>query len=182
MAGGGAGQSLGNSQTSRNLTYKDQQIIDHKNKTTVITILENRDRKLVCRHYLSWYAERKYLECYVECENISDDEIMLESLSSISLGDLSPFCDGDPVGQLILHRFRSNWSGEARMMAEPLNELHLGNTWIPANANGIRYGHVGSWPCCDYFPVFRDRRFPRWCSVGRTALASGFLANRSGSL
>ncbi len=151
-ASGGAGSWLGNSESTKSLIFDDQYFNKEVSENVVITTFYCKHKRLKCNHYLSWYDESKYFKSYVTCENISGKDILLEQISSFSIGDLSPFCEHDACGRLIQHSFKSNWSAEARMVSERLDRMHFSGTWIPALATGTRFGHTGSWPTCDYFP------------------------------
>lgn len=59
--------------------------------------------------------DRRYeaLETDVLVENHSQGELVLEMLSSFTLGAVTPFEKEAQTGQLVLHRMRSTWSAEA---------------------------------------------------------------------
>jgi alpha-galactosidase len=150
--GGGQVRSVGNSETTMNLRYVNQDVFRQGLEITVVTEFENTKTSMLCRHYLSWTEGSSYLIARSEVENTSDKDIVLENLSSFTLTDLSPFCESDAADSLALHRFRSNWSGEARHYREELDQMHISNVWTTACCRGRRFGQVGSWPTCDFFP------------------------------
>ncbi|MFI4910192.1 MAG: glycoside hydrolase family 36 protein [Sedimentisphaeraceae bacterium JB056] len=150
--GGGQVRSVGNSETTLNLKFSNQEVFRNGLEITVVTEFKNTKTPMLCRHYLSWTEGNSYLILRTEVENISDTDIVLENLSSFTLTDLSPFCESDPAAQLSLHRYRSNWSGEARHYRESLDQMHISNVWTTACSRGRRFGQVGSWPTCDFFP------------------------------
>jgi alpha-galactosidase len=85
------------------------------------------------------------LRCTTEVSNRSDRPVAIESLSSVALGGISPFTD-DPAPRLVVHRVRSHWGAEGRVVSEPLERLHLDRPWIPVWWATERYGQVGTTP------------------------------------
>lgn len=62
--------------------------------------------------------------------NESMSSIRLEMLSSFTLGAITPFIDGMAPETMLLHRLRSTWSAEGRLVSETLEELQLEPSWL----------------------------------------------------
>ena len=53
---------------------------------------------------------------------------------------------------LKLHRIRSKWSQEGRLVTESAEDLQLEPSWAYWQVNSTRYGQIGSMPVKGYFP------------------------------
>lgn len=100
------------------------------------------------------FFDRRYqaLETDVLAENRSQDEMVLEMLSSFTLGALTPFAQEAKTGQLVLHRMRSTWSAEGRLDSRPVEHLQLEPSWQRFSSNSIRFGQAGSMPVRGFVP------------------------------
>lgn len=144
--------SLLNSATTRALAYRGQEVGKQDGETIIRTFLEHPDG-LHFTHHLAWRQDRPYLECWVEVENHGGREQTLELLSSFSLGGFSPFDRADSPGRLRIHRFRSFWSREGRLLSSSPEEMNMAMPWILAGFAAERFGHAGSWPTHGWFPT-----------------------------
>ena len=73
-------------------------------------------------------------------------------LSSFSLAGITPFAPDDAPGRLRVHRFRSGWSAEGRLVTESIEDLHLERSWSGAAAFSERFGQTGTMPVRKWFP------------------------------
>lgn len=130
-----------------------EQTVSHptEGETHISTVLERADG---CRmvHVLSGSDASRPLRVETRFENHSSAPVVLEMLSSFSLGGLTPFSTDDGAHRLTVHRFRSVWSAEGRHEARTLEELHLERSWCGAGTFSERFGQVGSMPVRKWFP------------------------------
>lgn len=145
------GTSMKYSDTTYSLKY------DHLEKEeldgdTVITTYLKSDAGIEARHTLSHRQGCEYLTVSTEIINNSEDKIHLEMLSSFSIYNISPYSDGAGENTMTLHRLRSKWSQEGRLVSETFEDLQLEECWCYANSNSVRFGQVGSMPVKGYFP------------------------------
>lgn len=85
-------------------------------------------------------------------ENRSDAPVMIDLLSSVNIGGITPFAEGDACGELLLHRARSAWSAEGRLQTESIEEAMLERSWTGHALRIVKFGQVGSMPVRGYFP------------------------------
>jgi len=74
-------------------------------------------------------------------------------LTSFALSGLTPFAGDDAPGRMKIHRFRSSWSQEGRLVTETLEQLHLEPSWMRIDLQAERFGQVGSLPVRGFFPT-----------------------------
>jgi len=119
--------------------------------TTILTVSAN---PAGCRteHRLTWKHDAAVFEVGTTFINASSAPVILEMLSSFSLGGITPFAADDAPGRLRVHRFRSAWSAEGRLETRTLEELHLERSWSGAAAFSERFGQVGTMPVRRWFP------------------------------
>lgn len=103
-------------------------------------------------HKLALHTGSPTAELSVTAENTGETPLTLELLSSFALGSLSPFSEGLAPGTLKIHRMRSTWSAEGRLISEPAEELQLEPSWQKFSQNSVRFGSVGSFPVRGYVP------------------------------
>jgi alpha-galactosidase len=148
-----------NSPTVAGLRLLDQQVAESPRDTRVVSRLTN-DRGLTFTHTLVLFAHLPAAEVHTAVCNTGPEPQTLEMLSSFTLGSLSPFGQGLDPETLVIHRMRSHWSAEGRLVSEPAEDLQLEPSWKPASANSLRFGCVGSLPVRGYVP---------FCAVEDTA-------------
>lgn len=153
------GRTMRNSPTTRAMVYTGQNVQIEADKTVISTILTD-PRGLRYTHTLTLFADNPAAEVQVTEENTGNTSHTLEMLSGFTLGSLSPFAEGLAPGTLMIHRMRSTWSAEGRLVSEPAEDLQLEPSWKQYSANSVRFGSVGS------FPV---RGFVPFCAVEDTA-------------
>ena len=121
-------------------------------KNRIITILEdNTGLRLI--HKLEEDAQGRTLKCETIFENGSCNAVKIELLTSFSIGGISPYDEADASERLIVHRFRTAWSSEGRLVSEPLEKLHLERTWAGKTHLSERFGQIGSMPTRGWFPT-----------------------------
>ncbi|SOC13157.1 glycoside hydrolase family 36 protein [Pseudobutyrivibrio ruminis] len=132
--------------------YKDQTVKIVEDTTEIDTILEDSRGYLLC-HHLKYTEGEKVIRTYSSFKNNSDKEVSLESISSFSLGKISPLMDGDGADTLKLHRIRSVWSMEGRKETLSLEDLQLEPSWGGHAVRCERFGSIGSLPVNKFFPI-----------------------------
>ncbi len=66
-------------------------------------------------HRLRYEEGLQALRVSTVFENTGDAPVVLNLLSSLNLGGITPFTEGDAAGALYLHRILSMWSAEGRL-------------------------------------------------------------------
>lgn len=145
------GTSMKYSDTTYSLKFDKQEIAGNNGDTVITTYLKS-DEGIEIRHTLTHRNGREYLAVSTELINNSDRDIQLEMLSSFALYNISPYLAGAGENKMVLHRMRSKWSQEGRLVSESLEDLQLEECWCYANSNSLRFGQVGSMPVKGYFP------------------------------
>ena len=153
------GRTMRNSLGTRALRYREQTVERTGEGVNIVTTLEDA-RSLRAVHTLRLFENSPAAEVSVTVRNIGGSPVTLEMLSSFTLGSLSPFAEGLAPETLTIHRLRSTWSGEGRLVSEPAEDLQLEPSWKQYSANSLRFGSVGS------FPV---RGYVAFCAVEDTA-------------
>ena len=126
---------------------------------SIVTTLRDRAGRIV-RHLVMWHPGLKAIQVSAEFENGTNEPLTLELLSSFSLGGLTPFAAGDAPDTLLLHRARSAWSAEGRLVTQSVEELNLEPSWARHGIRVEKFGQVGSMPVRGWFPfaALEDRR------------------------
>lgn len=153
------GRTMRNSPGTRALRYREQTVERTGEGVNIVTTLEDA-RSLRAVHTLRLSENSPAAEVSVTVRNIGGSPVTLEMLSSFTLGSLSPFAEGLAPETLTIHRLRSTWSGEGRLVSEPAEDLQLEPSWKQYSANSLRFGSVGSFPVRGYVP---------FCAVEDTA-------------
>lgn len=121
-----------------------------KNTVVVATTLEGGGLRVTQR--LTARDGEQALRCRSEVTSTSGQPVTIEALTSLSLGGLSPFAGG-PSPRLVVHRFRSHWGAEGRLVSDPLERLHLDRPWAPIWSAAERFGQAGSLPLSGNAPL-----------------------------
>lgn len=153
------GRTLRNSPTTHAICYEGQSVQQTAEKMVICSTLRD-PRGLIYTHMLTLYADDPAAEIVTSVENNSTETVCFEMLSSFALGSLSPFASGLAPETLRIHRLRSTWSAEGRLVTESAEELQLEPSWKQYSANSVRFGSVGSFPVRGYVP---------FCAVEDTA-------------
>jgi alpha-galactosidase len=145
------GHTLRNSGSVAQFKSVEQNVLTEPNRVVIVTKLSRADGCAV-EHRLSHREGDLAFEISSSFTNGSGKPVMLEMLSSFSLGGLTPFAPDDAPGRLRVHRFRSAWSAEGRLETRSIEELHLERSWSGAGAFSERFGQIGSMPVRKWFP------------------------------
>lgn len=122
-----------------------------EDSVTVITVLTD-GQGIRCIHTLTLFTQSGTAEVRTAFCNDTDQPLILEMLSSFTLGSLSPFSTGLAPETLTVHRMRSTWSAEGRLVSEAVESLQLEPSWKLYSANCVRFGSVGSFPAREWEP------------------------------
>ena len=103
-------------------------------------------------HTIRWEEDLEALRVSVRFENRTGKPVTLDLLSSLNIGGITPFSDGDAHGQLLLHRAGSAWSAEGRLITQTIEEAMLERSWTGHALRVVKFGQVGSMPVRGWFP------------------------------
>ncbi len=147
----GCGQTMHNSESGNLFDYESQKV-EKEGQTQIITTVM-RDRRGYELHNIIRYVEGGMtFQMNNRLKNQSDKRITLEMLSSFEMGNLTPFVEGDAPDTLLVHRLRSKWSHEGRLVTETVEDLQLEPSWSNWSVGVERFGQRGSMPVMKYFP------------------------------
>ena len=119
------GNTMRNGETVRRMSFYGQEAEEGADGTVVTTTLID-DRGCLVHHILSWKKDTPYIRIRCKFENRGLVPVDLEMFESFSIGEISPYLDGDGWGQLDIYRLRSVWSQEGRLEVIPAEDLQLG--------------------------------------------------------
>ena len=145
------GQTMRQSGTTNQMKYVKQEVVQQDNVTTIRTFLSDGNDHIFI-HELGYTANDYAFSSRVVFENHSDMPATLEYISSFSLGNITPFVEGEANNALNLYRIRSKWSNEAHLVKESAASLQLENSWTKWHPISVRYGQRGSMPVREYSP------------------------------
>ncbi len=117
---------------------------------TEVTTTFTTDRGLRVRHVLRHVGD--VLVSRVRLHHEGVEPVTVDLVSSFALAGISPYADGDGATRLVLHRWRSSWSMEGRLVSDPVERLHLEPDWACHAATVERFGQVGTMPTRGWFP------------------------------
>lgn len=146
-----AGETRHNSALSMSLKYVSQNVHTDGNKKIVTTVVENADG-LRAEHIIEHVEGSRCLCVFTKVQNNSNEDIMLEALSSFSITGITPYTDEAGIGRLFLHRFKSRWSAEGRHLEQSIEDLLLEPSWANFSVRCEKFGSIGSMPVKGYFP------------------------------
>ncbi len=144
------GRTLRDSATTRALRPVRYFMEDEEGGGRRAVVISEAPGALRVAQVLRWRAGARAVEVSTSVTNISDRPRSLELLSSFCLAPLRP--SGGPGGDLVVHRLRSGWSSEARLVSEPAAGLHLEPAWNDHAVNVERFGQVGTMPVRGFAP------------------------------
>ncbi len=126
--------------------------------TVTTTVSDGRGRTV--RHRVAWAEGLEALSVSCTFENTGDRPVTLDLLSSVNLAGITPFTEGDACGALALHRLRSMWSAEGRMLTESVEAAMLERSWTGHALRLCKFGQLGSMPVRGWFPfvALEDRK------------------------
>ena len=146
------GRTLRNSSSTREL-----QLVGHRVSETggavAVTVDLVAEGKLAASHNLRWQAGAEAVEVDVTVTNVSEGSLTLQLLASFCLGGIGPSSRDDPPGRFLVHRLRTGWSSEGRLVSETFEDLHLEHARTDKAVSVERFGQVGSMPVRGFAPM-----------------------------
>ncbi len=132
--------------------YDSQKVTKDKDQTEITTVLKD-PRGYTAEHHLVYKEGQRVMKSSSVFINGTDEDAMIEMISSFSLGKISPLMEGDGHETLKLHRIRSVWSMEGRREIIPFEDLQLEPSWGGHAVRCERFGAAGSYAVNKFFPV-----------------------------
>ncbi|QNU68202.1 alpha-galactosidase [Ruminiclostridium herbifermentans] len=145
------GHTMRNGQQANSLQYQSQKVENIKESQVITTILKSKSGYVV-KHILTYHNGLNAFEVKTVFANKSDKNICLEMLSSFSIGGLTPFIEGEASESMNIHRIRSCWSNEGRVITESVEDLQLEPSWSGHGVRTEKFGQIGSMPVRKFFP------------------------------
>ncbi|HAR65719.1 MAG TPA: hypothetical protein DCR55_05835, partial [Lentisphaeria bacterium] len=145
------GLTLQWSSTTKALRFRDLEIDEQPDQTSACLCLET-DDGLRVKQMLEYKAHEEAFRLWTEVENLADSPQAIDHVSSALLSGITPFAADDAPEDLVLHRFKSGWSSEARHLEQPLERLELERAWAPHGLRVERFGQAGSKPTQLWMP------------------------------
>lgn len=147
----GSGQTMRNCETANLFEYVSQTTEEEEGKTFIRTVMKDR-RGYELGNVITYYDGEDSFEMKNIFTNQSDVPVTLEMLSSFELGNLTPFVEKDAPDTMRIHRLRSKWSHEGRLVTDTVEDLQLEPSWSTWAVGVERFGQRGSMPVMKYFP------------------------------
>lgn len=144
------GNSMRNGESVRRLIFREQKVMEESEKLLIETVMTAEKYEVV--HVLRWRTGDPYVRISCSFKNIGEDALTMEMFESFSLGNLSPYQEGDGHERLFVYRARSVWSQEGRMERIPVEDLQLEPAWAPHAVRCEKFGQAGSMPVNKFFP------------------------------
>ncbi len=153
IAGGARaqGRTLRNSSSTGQLQLAGHRVAE-SGGTVAATFDLVAEGRLAVSHHLRWQDGAEAVEVDVTITNISDDSFTLQLLGSFCLAGIGGPALHDPPGRFLVHRIRTGWSSEARLVSETFEDLHMERAWTDHAVNVERFGQVGSMPVRGFAP------------------------------
>ncbi|MGN1410850.1 MAG: glycoside hydrolase family 36 protein, partial [Eubacteriales bacterium] len=145
------GLSLSQSGSTYAFRY-DSQTSETTGKTTVIRTRLTDGRQHRLTHILTCRENSRAVEIRTVFENLSDEPVVLEYISSFSFGGLTPFGGRRDTDKMKIHRAKSWWSAEGRIETSCIEDMHLEPSWSGCGIRTEKFGQVGSMPVRHWFP------------------------------
>ncbi len=149
-AGYAQGRTLRGGGSQAGLRFERQEVSLDGPRTVVRTHLSH-NNGLYAVHTLAGDAYG-VLTSRVRVENRGSAPVTLEMLSSFALAGITPFHHSHAPERLRIHRWRTSWAAEARLVSDDVEHLHLERSWQPHSVNVERFGQVGTLPCRGFMP------------------------------
>lgn len=147
----GNGQTMRNAETS-NLFEYDSQTTEERDGITYIRTKMADGRGYTLVNVITYYEGEDSFEMKNIFTNNSKETVTLEMLESFEMGNVTPFEEGLAPDTLLVHRLRSKWSHEGRLVTETVEDLQLEPSWSTWSVGVERFGQRGSMPVMKYFP------------------------------
>ncbi len=145
------GITMRNSDTAFSMKYVGQEKEENGEEIEIRTTLKD-DHNNYYVNYINYRKGDYAVAVRTVFENRGKEDAVLEYLTSFTLNDLSPFLPGESRNALTLHRIRSKWSHEGRLISEKIEDLLLEDAWSTWQPASVRYGSIGSMPVKDFAP------------------------------
>jgi alpha-galactosidase len=145
------GRSMLNGSTTAALRFVDQRVQESLDGVVVETDLQV-DGLLTVTQRIVWTVGDRAVRAHTVVKSTSSGPLDLTMVTSFCLSRLSPFPGGAAAGNLVVHRLRSAWSAEAKLVSETLEDLHLEAAWAEKVATIERFGQVGTMPVRGFAP------------------------------
>lgn len=147
----GHGQTMHNCETSNLFEYSSQNVEKKDGKTIITTVMKDK-RGYEFDNIITYYEGEDSFEMRSTFLNQSNETVTLEMLSSFEMANLTPFIEKMAPNSMLLHRLRSKWSHEGRLVSERIEDLQLEPSWSNWSVGVERFGARGSMPVMKYFP------------------------------
>ena len=147
----GNGQTMRNGESANRMDYKSQKEVATECGKEIHTYFEDA-RGYELENVITYYHGEDSFEMKNIFTNKAEKKVSLEMLSSFEMGDISPFLEGIGTDALLVHRLRSKWSHEGRLVTETVEDLQLEPSWSNWSVGVERFGQRGSMPVMKYFP------------------------------
>lgn len=147
----GHGQTMHNCETSNLFEYSSQNVVERDGKTIITTVMKDK-RGYEFDNIITYYEGEDSFEMRNTFLNQSNETVTLEMLSSFEMANLTPFIEKMAPNSMMLHRLRSKWSHEGRLVSERVEDLQLEPSWSNWSVGVERFGAIGSMPVMKYFP------------------------------
>jgi len=128
--------------TEEHFVYDCQKVREDETEVEICTYFRDKRGYEMC-HRVNWHRGDEYFECCVSFANQSQREVTLENLTSFCINEITPFQAGDAANSMILHRIRSKWSQEGRLVSERIEDLQLEPSWCLWSPHAERFGQLG---------------------------------------
>lgn len=154
------GRTLQGSPSACSLAWDSQFERKNLGRYEIVTRLRSTRHALEAEHIVGLMENVSAVTCRSLVRNTGTTPLTLQLLTSFALSGLTPFACDDAPGRLKLHRFRSSWSQEGRLVTDSLEHLHLEPSWTRIDLQSERFGQVGSMPVRGFFPtaILEDER------------------------
>lgn len=133
------------------LIFVKQGKIEEDDVIRIVTELTN-SKGVKVAHYLKWYKETKAIEVKTLLENVSNENIIVEMISSFDIGSLSLFRKKGDNEDLKLYRMRNSCSLEGKLVTDKIESLQLEPSWAYFDLNSEQFEETNSTPLNEFFP------------------------------
>lgn len=147
----GNGQTMHNAGTTDLFCYQSQLVKETREGKEIHTYFCD-ERGYDVENIITYRTGEESFEMKNIFTNASESATMLEMFSSFEMGNLTPFVAGDAMGTMQVHRIRSKWSHEGRLVTERIEDMQLEPSYSMWAVAVERFGQRGSMPVNKYFP------------------------------
>ena len=147
----GHGATMRNGDSANRMQYDSQRLEETSFGKEIHTLMKD-DRGYTLENIITYYNDEDSFEMKNVFTNESEEMVTMEMLSSFEMGNVSPFLEGIGTDALLVHRLRSKWSHEGRLVTETVEDLQLEPSWSNWAVGVERFGQRGSMPVCKFFP------------------------------